>query len=161
MPYGYVLQESTLAAGGATTNGTTNTETAHCFIKPGNTKVSVNGLRLQGRGNALTTLNGLSANFKNWTTASTGGTAMTPRPTSISAALAALATAGGGAPSAGSGGGTYKGGFGCSGSGPSFWTAQTPDQMIDMIGAYAGSLDLNSLAVAVSLVFDYWIDFLE
>lgn len=160
MPYGYTLQSSTLALAPVTTNGTTNTETDHLFIKPGNTKVSINGLRLQGMGNALTTLNGLSTNWKNWTTASTVGTAMTPRPDSISGALAALATAAG-APTAGSGGGTYKGGFGCSGSSPAFWTPQTVDQMIDMIGGYAGSCDLNSVAVALSLAFHWWVNFLE
>lgn len=158
---GFELQSSTLALAPVTTNGTTNTETDHLFVKPGNTAVHVNGLRLQGMGNALTNLNGLSVNFKNWTTASTAGTAMTPRPTSIQAAVVALATAGGGAPTPGSGGGTYKGGFGCSGSSPSFWTAQTMDQWIDMAGAYVGSLDLYSTAVAVSLGFHWWLDFLE
>ncbi len=160
MPYGYVLQQATAAVGGATTNGTTNTETDHLFIKPGNTRVLINGLRLQGRGNALTTLNGLSCNFKNWTTASSGGTARTPAPVGIGANLAALATAAT-LPTAGTGGGTYKGGFGCSGSGSSFWTAQTPDQAIEMAGGYAGSVDLNSVAIPVSLAFDWWVDFVE
>jgi hypothetical protein len=157
---GFELQSSTLALAPVTTNGTTNTETDHLFIKPGNTAVHVNGLRLQGMGNALTNLNGLSTNWKNWTTASTAGTAMTPRPTSIQAAVVALATAGG-APTAGSGGGTYKGGFGCSGSSPAFWSPQTMDQWIDMAGAYGGSLDLYSVAVALSLAFHWWVDFLE
>jgi hypothetical protein len=161
MPYGYQLQSHTLALAPVTTSGTTNTEVDHLFIKPGaGAKVAINGLRLQGQGNALTTLNGLSANWKNWTTGSTAGTAMTPRPVSVSGNLAAAATAGG-APTAGTGGGTYKGGFGCSGSGPSFWTAQTPDQMIDMAAGYAGSMDLYSVAVALSLAFHWWVDFLE
>lgn len=161
MPVGYLLQSSTLALAPVTTSGTTNTEVDHLFIKPGTgAKVDINGLRLQGAGNALTTLNGLMANFKNWTTASTGGTAMTPSPVNIAVAKASAATAGG-APTAGTGGGTYKGGFGCSGSGPAFWTAQTPDQMIEMAAAYAGSVDLYSAAVALSLAFQWWVDFLE
>lgn len=157
---GFELQSATLALAPVTTNGTTNTETDHLFIKPGNTAVHINGLRLQGMGNALTNLNGLSTNWKNWTTASTSGTSMTARPTSIQANVTALATAAG-APTAGSGGGTYKGGFGCSGSSPAFWSPQTMDQWIDMAGAYAGSLDLNSVAVALSLAFHWWVDFLE
>jgi hypothetical protein len=157
---GFELQSSTLALAPVTTSGTTNTEVDHLFVKAGNTAVHINGLRLQGMGNALTNLNGLSVNFKNWTTASTAGTAMTPRPVSIQSNVTALATAGG-APTAGSGGGTYKGGFGCSGSSPSFWTAQTMDQWIDLPGAGAGSVDLYSVAVALSLAFHWWLDFME
>ena len=161
MPVGYALQSSTIALAPFTTNGTTNTETDHLFIKPGaGAKVDINGLRLQGAGNALTTLNGLMVNFKNFTTASTSGTSMTPSPVNIAVAKASSATAAA-TPTPGSGGATYKGGFGCSGSGPAFWTAQTPDQMIEMAAGYAGSVDMYSAAAALNLAFQWWVDFLE
>jgi len=144
-----------------TTNATTNTGTDAVFVKPGTgAKVTINGLRLQGMASAGTTLNGMIAYFKNFTTASTGGTSMTPAPTSISGAVAAQATAAG-APTAGSGGATIKGGFGCSGSGPSFWTPPTSDQAVDAPAGYAGSIDLFSAAVAVSLPYHWYLDFLE
>jgi hypothetical protein len=144
-----------------TTNGTTNTGTDQLFIKPGaGAKVNINGHRLQGMGNALTTLNGLIGYWKTWTTASTSGTSMTPAPTSVSGSVASSATAAG-APTAGTGGGVIRGGFGSSGSGPSFWSPQTPDQVIDMAAGYAGSTDLYSAAVAVSLAFHWFVDFIE
>jgi hypothetical protein len=74
--------------------------------------------------------------------------------------VASLATAAF-SPTAGSGGATYRGGFGCSGSGPSFWTAQTPDQIIDLNGGSTGSLDFFDVAVAISLAFHMWVDFME
>lgn len=157
---GYELQSSQLALAPVTTNGTTNTETDHVAIIVGNTACHVNGLRLQGMGNALTNLNGLSVNPKVATTKSTGGSAMTPRPVSLQTNRAAL-TAPLSAPTIGTGGLFYRGGFGCSGSSPSFWTAQTMDQWIDLDGAYGGSLDFMSVAVALSLAFHYWIQFLE
>lgn len=171
MPVGYELQSASIALAPYTTSGTTNTELDFAFIKPGaGAKVSINGLRLQGRGSGLTSLNGMAVNIKNWTTASTtgaGGTSMTPSPVSISTAKAASATAsagtGGGIAvvAAGSGGGTYKGGFGCSASGPSAWTAVTPDQAVEMAAGYAGSCDFYSVATPLSINFDWWIDFLE
>lgn len=168
MPVGYELQSATIALAPYTTSGTTNTEIDFAFIKPGaGAKVSINGLRLQGRGSGLTSLNGMAVNIKNWTTASTAGTAMTPSPVSISTAKAASATAAAGtgaginAVTPGSGGGTYKGGFGCSASGPSAWTAVTPDQAVEMAAGYAGSCDLYSVATPLSINFDWWLDFLE
>ena len=168
MPVGYELQSATIALAPFTTSGTTNTEIDFAFIKPGaGAKVSINGLRLQGRGSGLTSLNGMVVNFKNFTTASTGGTAMTPQPVSLSTAKAASATAGAGtgagnnAVTSGTGGVLYKGGFGCSASGPSAWTAVTPDQAVEMAAGYAGSIDLFSLATPLNVNFDWWVDFLE
>ncbi len=168
MPYGFTLQSTTIAAGGYSSSGTTNTEIDFAFLKPGaGAKVLINALRLLGRASGVTSLNALAVNMKNWTTASTGGTAMTPRPDSLSGAVASQATAAGGAAggtgavSAGSGGGTYRGGCGCSASGPGGWTAQTLDQAKDMIAGYAGSMDLCSLATPLSLAFDWWWEFLE
>lgn len=168
MPYGYELQSATIALAGYQTSGTTNTEIDFAFLKAGTgAKATINGLRLQGRGSGLTNLNGMAVNMKNWTTASTAGTAMTPRPTSISGNVAAQATAAGGAAGGtgavtpGSGGGTYKGGFGCSGSGPSAWTAVTPDQAVDLPAGGTGSVDLCSVATPLSILFDWWWDFIE
>jgi hypothetical protein len=157
--YCYTLQSSTISvAAPFTTSGTANTEVDFLFVKAGaGAKPQIYGLRLQGFGASLTALTGIVANLKNWTTASTAGTAMTPRPNSLSGAVVAQFTAGA-TPTAGSGGGTYRGGCGMSGSGPGAWTAANPDAYIDQAAGSAGSVDWYSLAPVVSMNFNWWME---
>lgn len=142
-----------------TTSGTTNTELPMLYVKPGVNSVSISSCRVVGRGNALTTLNGIALAYKNWTTATTlnAGTSITPAPADPLRSPAATSTAGsavGGALTVGTGGGTYVGpSFGCSATGPGGWTAETPDGYLFQKGGGAGSIDLNSVATAVSLTF--------
>ncbi len=127
----YTLQSATIStATPYATSGTPSTEIDVAFLKPGaGAKASIYSVRGQGAGAGLTALTGIELNLKNWTTASTGGTAMTPRPNSLAGAVAAQATAAAGAGAgvnavtAGSGGGTYRGGMGMGGSGPGGWVA--------------------------------------
>jgi hypothetical protein len=169
VPFGYTLQAATIAeAAPYQTSATPLTEIDVMFLKAGaGAKAAINNLRLQGRGAGLTALTGICCNFKNWTTASTGGTAMTPRPDSLAGAVAAQATAAGGAGggtgavTAGSGGGTYRGGCGCGGSGPGGWAATTPDQALEQAAGSAGSIDLYSSSGLASMLYEWWVGFLE
>lgn len=169
MPYGYMLQSATIStASPYQTSGSANTLIDFAFLKPGaGAKPMINDLRGAGRGAQLTSLSGISLIMKLWTTASTGGTAMTPAPTQFSGAVAASATAGAGASggtgavSSGSGGGVFRGGIGFSGSGPGAWAAQTPDQVVDQAAGGSSSVDLESLSGTASLNFDWWLGFME
>jgi hypothetical protein len=160
----YDLQSSTIATSSAfTTNGTTFTESEVVFVKPGSgAKAMIQKLMMQGFANGGTTLNGLMCNVKNWTTASTtgGGTSMTPRPANLAAAVAAQATASAN-PTAGSGGGTYRGMVSMGGSTPGLWSAANPDSVIEQAAGSAGSCDLVSLAGAVSQPFMWGLEFSE
>jgi len=169
MPFCYTLQSATISTSAPyATSGTPATEIDAFFLKSGSgAKSSIYNLRGQGRGAGLTALSGISLNLKNWTTASTGGTAMTPRPNSLAGAVAAQATAAAGAAAgvnavtAGSGGGTYRGGFGMGASGPGGWVAANPDAAIEQAAGSSGSVDLYSLSGTASLSYDFWVEFQE
>lgn len=169
MPFCYTLQSATISTSAPySTSGTPSTELDFFFLKAGTgAKASIYNLRAQGRGAGLTALTGIALNLKNWTTASTSGTAMTPRPNSLAGAVAAQATAAAGAAAgvnvvtAGSGGGTYRGGMGMGGSGPGGWVAANPDAAIEQAAASAGSIDWVSLSGTASMLFDWALEFSE
>lgn len=161
MPFCYTTQ-SQMQAGTYSTSGTPLTEIDVMSTKSGASRpTSIYALRGQGRGASLTALTGIELNVKLWTTASTGGTVLTPSPNSIPApaavAVPRIGTGGGvNAVTPGSGGPTYRGGIGFSGSGPSGWTAANPDAALQMDGGYAGSLDLYSVSGVASMLYSLW-----
>jgi hypothetical protein len=152
-----------------TTNGTTNTLSPHAFIKPGATRpVNIAALRYQGMASAGSSLSGLSLRLLQWTTASAttvGGTSVTVRPKSAlapaAAASAGIASSAGGTITAGSGGGYYVGLLGGGTSGPGGWVSINPDDVPQLDGGTNGSMDLNSIAVATGLAFQFALDLTE
>jgi hypothetical protein len=147
------------------TSGSTNTEIDVFSMKPGSGRsTSVYAIRGNGRGAGLTALTGISLNVKLWTTASTGGTSLTPSSNDVGNTIAAtmvprIGTGGGtNAVTAGSGGGTYRGGFGFSGSGPGGWTAANPDAGLTMSAGYAGSHDLYSISGTASMLYEFQVE---
>ena len=168
MPFCYTLTSQTISATPYATSGSAGTAIDFFFLKSGaGAKSAIYNLRAQGRGAGLTALTGVSLNLRNWTTASTGGTAMTATPNSLAGAVACQATAaagaagGTGAVTAGSGGGTYRGGMGMGGSGPGGWVAANPDAAIEQAAGSAGSVDWYSIAGVASMNFDFWLEFQE
>lgn len=163
MPFVYNLS-SKAVADNFTTSGTTNTEVDQFFLKPGASRaVAFIALRVQGKANGATTLNGLAFRLKVYpTTASSGGTAMTPNPVD-NRAPAAVATAGGASAGVTSGTGTpaIVGGCGCSGSGAGGWTAPNPDAGIVLDGGATKSMDLFSSAQGTSLPFEFFSEIQE
>jgi hypothetical protein len=163
MLLGYTTESSQGSISPAyTVSATPLTEIDVYSIKPGASRRSlVYSLQGQGRLAGGTTLSGVDLNFKLWTTASTAGSTVTPSPDSVIASIAAVTVArigtGGGvnAVTPGTGGGTYRGGIGFSGSGPGLWVANTFDSWIDMDGGYAGSLDIYSLSGTASVPYSF------
>lgn len=150
------------------TSATPNTEIDVYSVKPGSSRMtSVYNFRGQGRGAGLTALSGISLNLKDWTTASTLGSALTPTPNDKGNTVAAVSVprigTGGGvnAVTPGSGGPLYRGGFGMGASGPGGWVAANPDAYIAMNAGYAGSLDIYSLSGLASMLYEFWQEHAE
>ena len=81
MPFVYNIQTKAVAEN-YTTSATPNTEIDAAFIKPGASRpVMLIALRVQGKGAGLTALSGIAFRLKQFpTTASSGGTGITPGP---------------------------------------------------------------------------------
>jgi hypothetical protein len=160
--------QSAMQSATYSTSGSTNTEIDVFSMKPGTARrTDVYNIRGQGRGAGLTALTGISLQLKDWTTASTGGTALTPtandKGNTVAAATVPRIGTGGGtnAVTPGTGGPLYRGGFGFGGSGPGGWVAATPDAAIGMNAAYAGSLDIYSISGTASMLYEFWVEHSE
>jgi hypothetical protein len=159
VPFIYNVQTKAVSENYAT-SGSLNTEIDFLFIAPGATRAStLIALRVQGKGAGLTALSGIAFRVKQWTaSASSGGTAITPRAVD-KRAPAAVSTA-----AAGAGGGTgavtsgttafLVGGCGCGASGPGGWVAPNPDGAIVLDGGATMSADLFSSSGTASLNFE-------
>lgn len=161
MPFCYEVASKNVAEN-YTTSATPNTEIDAAFIKPGASRVaSLISMMLQGKGAALTALSGIVARLKHWTsTASSGGTAITPAPTNnlypAAVATAAAGAAGGtGAVTSGTGGPNVVGSVGCGASGPGGWTAPNPDAYKVLDGGANKSLDIFTASPTASLSLEF------
>src|SRR5262245_49925098 len=100
MPMCYVTQ-SVMQSTTYSTSATPSTEIDVFSTKPGTSRAPAGySARGQGRGAGLTALTGISLNFKDWTTASTAGTTLTPTPCDkgtggVASAVVRIGTGGG------------------------------------------------------------------
>jgi hypothetical protein len=140
-----------------TTNAAPNTPNDCFFIAPGVTRtVWLNAIYPTGRGATLTSISGISYRLEKWTTtASSGGTAITPSPNDPGY-QAAKHTAGFSAATvtSGTGGPTLMLSIGSGTTSPGNWIAPTPDQGYSLQAAATQSLDIFNVAGAASLVFE-------
>lgn len=140
-----------------TTNATPLTANDCFFIKSGATRnVNLQALYLAGRGAGLTAISGISFRIEKWfTTASSGGTGITPAPRDVGA-QAAKSTAGFGAATvtSGTGGPTLMLSIGCGAAGPGGWIAPNPDSQPVLEAAASQSLDGFCVSGTASLSFE-------
>jgi hypothetical protein len=166
MPFRYTTA-SQMAAATWSTHATPGTEIDFLSIKPGVRNAGIYSLRGQGRGAALAGITGIEINVKRFTTASTGGTGLTPSPADGGDAPACKAVVLGGtsggtaAVTSGTGGPTYRGGMGMGGGGPGGWVATDADDVLTLDGSYAGSLDLFSISGVTLMLFSWWMGHVE
>jgi hypothetical protein len=159
MPFVYDLALAT--AGSSSTSGTANTEVsvftcATAGSLPSNT-VSLFAVSVQGKAAAATSITGLAFRIIMLTTASatTGGTAVTPRPATIGAP-AATSVVFSTVTTIGSTGRTNHMIFGCGAAGPGGWVSPNPDAMATLKPtATAGSIDLVSVSAGTTLAFEW------
>jgi hypothetical protein len=140
-----------------TTNASANTANDCFFIAPGASRtVWLNAIYLQGRGVQLTSISGISIRLEKWTTtASSGGTAITPSPCDPGY-QAAKHTAGFSAATvtSGTGGPTLMMSLGMGTTSPDNWIAPNLDQAYSLQAAATQSLDLFNISGATSLIFE-------
>jgi hypothetical protein len=154
-----MVYEISLATPGVlTTSGTTNTEVDAWFIKAGVRNVYLTSVRVQGKANAATTISGISFRVMRLTTASTGGTGITPAPRDLGMQASKATSAS--RPAIGSTR-TNHVIFGCGKAGPGGWVAETPDHKLVLEGGGAFSIDMVDVATEISLTYEFSASFEE
>jgi hypothetical protein len=147
-----------------TTNATPNTANDCFFIAPGATRtVWLKAIFPEGRGATLTSISGISYRLEKWTTtASSGGTAVTPSPNDPGY-QAAKHTAGFSAATvvSGTGGPTLMLSIGSGTTSPGNWIAPTLDDAYSLQAAATQSLDIFNVSGAASLVFELSVGTVE
>lgn len=160
MPFVYAV----VPAVNFTTSDIANTEVDPIWMKPGTRNLNMIGANVQGKGANLTSLSGIVQRVKKYTTtASSGGTAITPLPRDPGA-QAAKSTAGQASAGVtpGTGGPVYQLAFGCSASGPGSWSwLNNPDAAIVLEGSADQSIDVINISGQTSLNFELSVDIQE
>lgn len=157
MPFVYSISP----AANVTTNGTANTDTDHLRTLTGSTRrAAIQGLFLIGKGAGLTAISGIVVRLARYSTASTSGSSITPRPKEPSAPASQLTAFTG--PTVGTTQ-TVQQSVGCGAAGPGGWVARDSDSMIGMEagGGSNGNVDAISQSGTVSLNFEYSLEFVE
>lgn len=146
------------------TSATPNTEIDALFVKPGTRNVNMIAAQVQGKGAQLTSLSGIMQRIKKWTTtASTGGSGITPSPRDPGA-QAAKSTAGQatGGVTPGTGGPVLQLAFGCGATGPGSWSwLNNPDAAVTLEGSANQSIDAFNVSGTASLNFEMSVDIQE
>lgn len=137
----YFVYDIALAAGGVmTTNASAGTLETELTVRAGSSaRTWLREIALYGRGAAATALNSILMNVRRYTTASTGGTAITPVPRGGVGMPAASATAASGAITGGSVNGGIVKHMGCGVTTQDAWYA--PDAGSAALVGDAGSGD--------------------
>jgi len=142
-----------------TTNATPNTANDCYFIKPGASRcVWLAAVYVIGKGAGLTQITGIVFRGITWTTtASSGGTALTPDPDD-EGYQAAVHTSGwaAGAVTSGTGGPNNRFTFGCGVASPGQWIPPSGliDEMPMLQGGENRSIDIQNITGGVSLNFE-------
>ena len=149
MPFAYSVVPT--VATFLTTSGSANTELPNMAIRQATRNVDITAFWVCGRGSALTTISGIAFRARRWTTAGSGGTAITPAPRRIGTTASTTAVSSETAITAGTVSGAYQVAFGCGAAGPGGWTARDGDYAINIEGGSSDEIDLNSISTTTSL----------
>ena len=133
-------------------HGTPNTEDPTLVLRGGTFGFDLQAIWTLGRGAALTAISGIGYRVRRWTTAGSGGTAVTPAPRRIGTTANTVASDKVSAITAGTVSGAYQLSFGCGAAGPGGWVAPNPDSMIRVEGGSSDELDINSVCGVASLL---------
>lgn len=133
-------------------HATPNTEDPTLVLRQAVRGFDINSIFVHGRGAALTTITGIGYRLRRWTTAGSGGTAVTPSPRRIGTTASTTAADKVTAITPGTVSGAYQLAFGCGGSGPGGWTARDSDSAIHVEGGGADEIDINSVCGVASML---------
>jgi hypothetical protein len=134
-----------------TSSGTANTELPNMVLRQATRGFDVQAFYAQGRGAGLTSISGIAFRVRRWTTAGSGGTAITPAPRRIGTTASTTAASSETAITAGTVSGAYQLAFGCGAAGPGGWVAPNPDSNIHVEAGSADELNVNSMSSTISL----------
>lgn len=134
------------------THATPNTEDPTLVLRQATRGFDLQALYAQGRAAAATTISGIGYRVRRWTTAGSGGTAITPAPRRVGTTAGTTAADKVTAITAGTVSGAYQLAFGCGKAGPGGWVARDEDSMIHVEGGGSDELDVNSVAGEASLL---------
>jgi hypothetical protein len=134
------------------THATPNTEDPTLVIRQATRGVDLMSIWVHGRGSALTAITGIGYRVRRWTTAGSGGTAVTPSPRRIGTTAATTAADKVTAITAGTVSGAYQLGFGCGAAGPGGWTARDGDSALHLEAGGADEFNINSVCGGASFL---------
>lgn len=133
-------------------HATPNTEDPTVVLRQATRGVDLQAIYVLGRGAALTAITGIGYRVRRWTTAGTGGTAITPNPRRIGTTAGTTAADKVTAITAGTVSGAYQLSFGCGAAGPGGWVARDGDSAIHLEAGGADELSINSVAGVASML---------
>lgn len=133
------------------TSGSANTELPNLAIRQATRGVDIQSFYVCGRGAGLTAISGIAFRARRWTTAGSGGTAVTPAPRRIGTTASTTAVSSETAITAGTVSGAYQVAFGCGAAGPGGWVAPNPDSCIHIEAGSSDEIDLNSISGTTAL----------
>lgn len=143
------------------THATPNTEDPTVVLRQATRGFDLQAIYVQGRGASLTALTGIGYRVRRWTTAGSGGTAITPGPRRIGTTAATTAADKVTAITAGTVSGAYQIALGCGAAGPGGWVAMNMDSAIHVEGGSADELDVNSVCGVASMLHHVSCEIIE
>lgn len=149
MPFVYAVVPAPSTA--LATHGTPNTENPNLVLRQATRGFDINMVQTQGLSGALSTLSGILFRARRWTTAGSGGTAVTPAPRRIGTTASTTAASSETTITPGTTSGAYQWGFGMGAAGPGGWTARDPDSACHVEGGGSDEISINSLSPTASL----------
>lgn len=150
MPFVYAVEGA--PATPYATHATPNTEDPTLVLRQATRGVDLQAIYVLGRGAALTAITGIGYRVRRWTTAGSGGTAITPAPRRIGTTATTTAADKVTTITAGTVSGAYQLSFGCGAAGPGGWVARDADSAIHLEGGGSDELDINSVAGVASML---------
>ena len=145
-----------------TSCGTTNTEYAGLAMRQATRGFDLQAVYAHGMANAATSISGIGFRVRRWTTAGSGGTAITPAPKRIgTTASTTAASNSGGAITVGTVDGSTQVAFGCGGSGPGGWVAPDLDSRVHVEGGSSDELLVYTIATPTSMPFGVATEIVE
>lgn len=128
------------------TSASADTEDAWLALREATSGFKLTGLFVAGKAVAATVLNGISHHVRRWTTAGTGGTALTPSPrTSNASAASTTAADKQTALTPGTVSGAVQLSIGHGASGPGGWVARDENSKVHVPPGTADELDVYSI----------------
>ena len=159
MPFAYGIDGA--PATPYATHSTPNSEDPTLVLRQATRGFDVQAIYVHGRGAGLTTLTGIGYRLRRWTTAGSGGTAVTPAPRRIGTTASTTAVDKVTTITAGTVSGAYQLAFGCGGARPGGWVAPNMDSVIHVEGGSSDELDINSVSGTASMLHHVSAEILE